>query len=122
MKIIANCGCDVWAEVLAKKMLERNNIPCEEACIIDMDYKWITMAAETFEKEEPEERRVVIKYWEEKKFLFISILSVWLYERKKVEKVNASGGVYKDDEIVDIEKGIYIVTDFLGLAGCKKIG
>lgn len=121
MKIITNCGCDAWAEVLAQKMFERNNIPCEEACIIDMDYKWITMTAETC-GEESEEKRFVIKYWEEKKFLFITILSVWFYERKTVDKVNAAGEVYKGNAIVDIEKGTYVVTSFLGLAGCKKIG
>ena len=120
MKIIANCACDAWAEVLARKMFKRNNVSCEEACIINMDYKWITLTAETSE-EESEERRFAIKYWIEKKFLFISIISVWFYERKKVEKLNAVGEIYVTDDIVDIEKGIYIVTDFLGLAGCAKI-
>lgn len=121
MKIIANCGCDRWAEVLAQKMFERNKIPCEEVYIVHMDYKWITLDAETC-GEEPEEKRYVIKYWEEKKFLFVSLLSVWFYERKMVDKVNAVGEIYKGDEIVYIEKGIYIVTEFLGFAGCKKIG
>lgn len=90
MKIIANCGCDRWAEVLAKKMFARNNVSCEEACIVGMDYKWITLKAETC-GEEPEEKTFVIKYWEEKKFLFLSVVSVWFYERRAVEKVNASG-------------------------------
>lgn len=120
MKIIANCGCDRWAEVLAKKMFERNKIPCKEAYIVHIDYKWITLDAETC-GEEPEEKRYVIKCWEEKKLLFISLLSVWFYERKMVDKVNAVGECYKGDEIVDIEKGAYLVTNFLGLVGCKKI-
>lgn len=120
MKIIANCGCDRWAEVLAQKMFERNKIPCEEAYIIDMDYKWITLNAETC-GEEPEERRYVIKYWEEKKILSVSILSVWFYERKEIEKVNNVGDTYKTDKIVGIEKGTYIVANFLGLIGCKKL-
>ena len=48
-------------------------------------------------------------------------MTVWFYERRAVEKVNASGSIYMDDEIVDIETGANLVTNFLGLAGCKKI-
>ena len=85
-----------------------------------MNYKWIALFAETC-GEEPEEKEYVIKYWGEKKYLFVSLLSVWFYERKKVDKVNAAGEIYKGDEIVDIEKGAYLVTNFLGLMGYKKI-
>ena len=127
MKIFDNCGCDRWALDFAKTLFERNNIPCNEAYIEDMDDRWITIRAEVRRGESEngedawDEKEFTIKYWVEQKFLFISIVSVWFYVREDVERVNAAGEKYIDDMPVDIEKGAYCIVRFPGFTVCKKI-
>ena len=92
-----------------------------------MDDKWITIRAEIRcdESEDGEdawdEKEFTIKYWVDRKILCISLLSVWFYERKDVERKNTAGETYTSSEPADIEKGAYLITRLLGLTACKKI-
>lgn len=119
MKMIDNCGCDNGKIALAKYLFEKHNIPCEEAHIVDADHKWITIIAEVRSLDPDtgetvwDEKEYTLKYWEDRKFLFLRAVSFRFFERNQELPRDSEGNVKLPIEVEYIDQGAYWVSSFL---------
>ncbi len=135
MKIVDDCGCDVWVEPIVRELFAHAKIRAREVVISDMDYKRIFIDAEIWdETQEPEEpggkpgdwvgKSYTIKYYEDERQINSLQLSYLFYsddERVIVEEVRPDGGISRYDTPRYIDEGSYKIISWFGKPKCIRL-